>query len=117
MQIKLAVALKYSIPAACFVPMSRLWHELCDVSGVMQPKTSHKENLMKLHTLNLAMVLLLAGAPAMLMVGGCDREVSHSEQTKQNPDGSTSHKETTVKQDSQGNTVKETDKSKTPANP
>jgi hypothetical protein len=75
----------------------------------MQPK----ENFMKLHALGLAVALSLTGAPMMLT--GCDREVSHKEDVKTNSDGSQTKDEKTVKQTPDGNTVTETEKSKTPA--
>lgn len=68
---------------------------------------------MKLHALGLAVALGLAGAPVLFT--GCDREVSHTEQTKENADGSVSKDEKTVKETPNGNTVTETEKSKTPA--
>jgi hypothetical protein len=66
---------------------------------------------MKLNTTALLLVLSLAGVPAMV---GCDREVSHDEQVKQNPDGSVSKKEQTVTEKPDGSIEKTTEKSKTP---
>ncbi len=68
---------------------------------------------MKLHALGLAVALSLTGAPMLLT--GCDREVAHKEEVKTNSDGSQTKDETTVTQKPDGTTVKETDKSKTPA--
>ena len=49
-------------------------------------------------------------APAGAFMVGCDREVAHEEHVKQNPDGTGSKTETTVKEKSDGTVVKETDK-------
>lgn len=54
------------------------------------------------------LVLTLSGVPYMI---GCDRTVSHDETTSQQPDGTVKSDSTTVKQDSNGNTVKEETKS------
>jgi hypothetical protein len=44
----------------------------------------------------------LATSPFLV---GCDRTVSHTESTEQQPNGTVVHKDDTVKQDQNGNTV------------
>jgi hypothetical protein len=55
------------------------------------------------------LVLCLAGAPVMF---GCDREVSHQDSQQTNPDGTVTKTQTTTSVDSNGNTVKSTDVSR-----
>ena len=58
------------------------------------------------------MVLSLAGVPVMV---GCDRTVSHEESQQTEPNGTVKTTDTTVKQDSNGNTI--TDKTSTTNKP
>ena len=64
---------------------------------------------MKTRFISFALCAALA-APAGMFLVGCDREVAHEEHVKQNPDGTGSKTETTVKEKSDGTVVKETDK-------
>ena len=57
------------------------------------------------------LALIVCGALGFPIVGGCDREISHTETTAQKSDGTVSHKETTVKEKPDGTIVKERDKS------
>ena len=66
---------------------------------------------MRKHLVALALGGALVGSPFMI---GCDREVAHDETVKTNSDGSTTHKETTVKEKPDGTIVKEQEKSHTP---
>jgi hypothetical protein len=49
-------------------------------------------------------------APTSAFLIGCDREIAHEEHVKQNADGTSTKKETTVKEKPDGTVVKETDK-------
>ena len=57
------------------------------------------------------LALIICGALSFPVVGGCDRELSHSETTAEKSNGTVTHKETTVKEKPDGTIVKETDKS------
>jgi hypothetical protein len=59
---------------------------------------------MKFATWSLVVGLSVSG---LSMLAGCDREVEHSESVRQNPDGSVTHKEDTVKKDANGDTITE----------
>jgi hypothetical protein len=49
-------------------------------------------------------------APTAAFVVGCDKEVSHEEKTVQNPDGTSKHEESTVKEKPDGTVVKTQEK-------
>jgi hypothetical protein len=59
---------------------------------------------MRATTLSIILGLSLSGLP---MIGGCDKEVEHTESVKQNPNGTVTQKEETVKKDANGNTITE----------
>jgi hypothetical protein len=68
---------------------------------------------MKLPTLFLPLVLALP-----VLVGGCDRTISHSEKTSTSSDGTVKSKETTVTEKSDGTVIKkEETKKETPSRP
>lgn len=57
-------------------------------------------------------IALFTAAALGLAVVGCDRTVAHQERTTENPiTGTTTHKESTVKERPDGTTYRETNKS------
>ena len=58
------------------------------------------------------LIFALSGVPIMV---GCDRTVSHTESTESSSDGTVKTTDTTVKQDANGNIIK--DQSKTVEKP
>ncbi len=62
---------------------------------------------MKNRLITALLSLSLFGVPVIV---GCDKEVSHDETVKKNPDGTVSKNETTVTQKPDGTVVKEQDK-------
>ena len=67
---------------------------------------------------NATSILVLSGALIFPIVGGCDKELSHSETTETKSNGTQVHKETDVKEKPDGTIVKEQQKSvDKPANP
>ena len=57
-----------------------------------------------------AMIAVLAsGFGGIPLLNGCDRQVSHTEESHTNPDGTVTKSQETVKHDANGNVVHEKD--------
>ena len=63
---------------------------------------------MKMTTIALVLGLSFAGMPIL----GCDKELSHSETTQTNPDGTVTQKQDTVKEQPDGTVVHTQDASR-----
>ena len=65
---------------------------------------------MKWVTGSLLTLMMGAGLATLPLTAGCEHDISKSSETVQHPDGTVSHADTTVKQEPNGDVVKETNK-------